>query len=210
MSTTTKPVSRTLAVLKLPEYEVPLLVTAARAIVRAMTGNPRFPSPDPQLATVEAAIEALAAAETAAHTRMQGTVAVRDQKRQALVVLLQQLRDYVQATADADVEHAVSIIESAGMAVKKPRMLPARVFSAKPGPVSGSVKLLAPQAGNRAGYEWAYSTDGKRTWVSLPFTVQASTTVSGLQPGTTVPFRYRAVTKDGTGDWSEPVSIIVD
>jgi hypothetical protein len=210
MSTTTKPVSRPLAVLKLPEYEVPLLVTVARAIVRAMTGNPRFPSPDPPLATVEAAIEALAAAETATRSRMQGTVAARDGKRLALVVLLQQLRDHVQARADANVDEAVSIIESAGMAVKKERVPPARVFTAKRGPVSGSVKLLAPQAGNRAGYEWAYSTDGKKSWVSVPFTVQASTTVSGLQPGSTVYFRYRAVTKDGTGDWSEPVGVIVE
>jgi hypothetical protein len=45
--------------------------------------------------------------------------------------------------------------------------------------------------------------------VSLPFTTQASTTVSGLTPGSTVHFRYRPVTKDGAGDWSQPVSIMV-
>jgi hypothetical protein len=106
MSTTTKPVARRLAVLKLPEYRVPQFVTAARAIVRAMTQNPRFPSPDPPLAGVEAAIDALAAAETATRSRMQGTVSLRDAQRRTLESLLEQLRNHVQAAADADVEHA--------------------------------------------------------------------------------------------------------
>ena len=95
------------------------------------------------------------------------------------------------------------------MSVKKPRVLPPRRFTVKDGRVSGSLELIAPKGGNRAGYEWAYSTDGKRTWVSLPFTVKASTIVYGLEPGATVYFRYRPVTKNGVGDWSDPVSIIV-
>ena len=49
-----------------------------------------------------------------------------------------------------------------------------------------------------------------KTWISLPFTVQANTTVSGLRPGSTVHFRYRPVTKDGAGDWSDPIAVIVD
>jgi hypothetical protein len=208
----TKTVSRPLAVLKLPVYHVPQLVTYARSIVRAMTNNPVFPAPVPQLATVEAAIDALAAAETATLSGMDGTVAVRDARRLALKMVLEQLRGHVQATADADSERAASIIESAGMAVKKSAGPPPgpRVFAAKWGPVSGSVKLIAPKAANRAGYEWAFSTDGKATWTSLPFTVQASTTVVGLERGSTVYFRYRTATKEGTGDWSDPVSLIVE
>lgn len=96
------------------------------------------------------------------------------------------------------------------MSVKKARRLPARAFRAKLGPGSGSVTLEAPNAGDRAGYEWAQSTDGKNTWVSLGFTVNATFTVRGLEPGSTAYFRYRAVTKDGTGNWSDPVSIIVN
>jgi hypothetical protein len=209
MSTTTKTVSRPIALLKLPEYQVPLLITRARAIVRSMTGNPSFPSPDPSLVTVEAEIDELEKAEVATRMRTVGTVALRDEKRLALVQLLQRLCTYVQTAADANLDSAPSIIESAGMYVKKERILPPRVFAAEPGDVSGSVELVAPKAGHRAGYEWAHSTDGGTTWVSLPFTVQASTTVSGLTPGSTVHFRYRAVTKDGAGDWSQPVSIIV-
>jgi hypothetical protein len=71
------------------------------------------------------------------------------------------------------------------------------------------VKLEAPSAGIRAGYEWAYSTDGMKTWVSMPFTTKATTTIFGLVPGSTVHFRYRPVTKDGVGNWSDRAAIIV-
>ena len=163
----------------------------------------------PSLARVSAAIDALAAAQTATRTRAAGTVAVRDEKRLALVSLLQHLCNCVQTAADASPENAASIIESAGMAVKRDRTQRARVFTAKPGRVSGSVDLEAPRAGHRAAYEWAYSEDAGVTWVMLPVTVQARTTVSGLRPGSRVWFRYRAVTKAGTGDWSEVVEIMV-
>jgi hypothetical protein len=210
MSATTKTISRAFAVLKLPENEVPRLITYARAIVTAMTNNASFPSPNPTLARVAAAVEALSQAQTATLSRMLGTVAERDEKRLDLVVLLQHLLAHVQEKADADTNQAAAIIESAGMAVKKTRVPAARVFEAKRGPVSGSVTLVAPKAGNRAGYEWAYRTDETQTWVSLPFTVQAGTTAVGLRPGSTAHFRYRAVTKNGTGDWSQTVSIIVE
>jgi hypothetical protein len=209
MGTSTKSVSHPIAVLKLPEYEAPRFIIHARALVRAMAGNSWFPAPDPPLATVSAAIEALDAAQTATLTRAAGTIATRDEKRLAALALLQQLCTYVQAVAYANPENAAAIIESAGMNVKKKRVLRARVFAAEPGDVSGSVNLFAPRAGARAAYEWSYSTDGGTTWESLPNTVKASTTVVGLRPGSRVGFRYRVTTKDGVGDWSEPVWIIV-
>ena len=209
MSTSKKAPSRPEAVLKLPEYQVPLLLTMARAIVTSMTENAWFPDPQPPLATVRAAIDELADAETATLTKTTGTVAKRDEKRFALVSLLHRVQSYVQSKVDANPENGPSIIQGAGLEVKKKAGPPARVFTAKQGPTSGSVILLAPKAGHRAGYEWAYSLDGGTTWIALPFTVQARTTVTGLKPGSKVGFRYRAVTKDGAGDWSEPVAMIV-
>jgi hypothetical protein len=83
------------------------------------------------------------------------------------------------------------------------------VFAAKPGATSGSVHLVTDAAARRASYEWQYSTDAGKTWVSAPSTLQAKTVVAGLTPGVTVLFRYRAVTKSGEGDWSQPQSLIV-
>jgi hypothetical protein len=43
----------------------------------------------------------------------------------------------------------------------------------------------------------------------VPPTLQARTTVSGLQTGSTALFRYRSVTKTGATDWSGTVSLVV-
>jgi hypothetical protein len=206
--TTAKPTPRSFVVLKLPR-PVPPLISVARAIVQAMTGNPLFPTPDPTLATVTAAITDLDTAETAAKARTRGAAAVRNDKRAALVKLLEQLKAYIQKQADANLESAAATIQSAGVSVKKPSTHGKRVFAAKVGAVIGSVKVTAERVAARAGYEWQYSTDGGKTWVSAPTTLQAKTTVTGLTPGATVSFRYRTVTKTGEGDWSQPTAILV-
>jgi hypothetical protein len=160
--TMTKNTHTPIAILKLPTMVQPL-ITYARAIVTAMTANPLFPTPAPALAVVTAAIDALQLAETAALTRAKGTIAVRNEKRAALVTLLRQLKGYVQTVADANTETGTSIIQSASMAVRKTTVRKPRVFGAQPGAVSGSAKLVAPSAGGRAFYEWQYSLDGGKT-----------------------------------------------
>ena len=122
---------------------------------------------------------------------------------------LQQLKSYVQNIVDANVENGASIIASAGFAVRKSATRVPRVFAAKPGKVSGTAALVAAPAAKRSAYEWEYSTDGGKTWVVTPSTLQAKSTIVGLTPGSTVVFRYRAVTKTGEGDWSQVVSLII-
>jgi hypothetical protein len=199
---------RSIVVLKIPT-RVQSLITYANGIVKALTGNPSFPTVTPTLATVSAAIADLQTAETAALARTKGAVVTRDEKRTALVQLLQQLKGTIQTTADANVETGASTIASAGVAVKKTVVRSPRVFAAKPGAVTGTATLVAASAGSRSSYEWEYSTDGGKTWVSVPVTLQAKTTVAGLPAGTTVQFRYRPVTKAGEGNWTQPVSLLV-
>jgi hypothetical protein len=83
------------------------------------------------------------------------------------------------------------------------------VLAAKPDRISGEATVTAVVAARGASYEWQYSTDGGKTWITAPGTLQARTTISGLVPGSTAQFRYRAVTKAGEGDWSQPVSLLV-
>jgi hypothetical protein len=163
----------------------------------------------PTLAAVTAATSELQAAETAALSRAKGTATVRNEKRGALVVLLAQLKAYIQAQADAAPENGASIIQSAGIGTRKTMPRRPRVFGAKRGAVSGTAHLVAPQAARRASYEWQYSTDGGKTWIAMPPTLQANASVSGLQAGSTVQFRYRSVTKGGPTDWSPSVSLSV-
>jgi hypothetical protein len=208
MSTSTKPTHRLTIALILPKI-VALLIVFAENIVKRMTGNPYFPTPTPTLAVVTAAIDDLRAAEAAAVARTKGAASARNQKRTALVSQLHALRGYIQTVADADPGNAAAIIESAGVAIRKTPARPAQVLAAKPGRISGQATVTAPIAARRASYEWQYSTDGGKTWIAMPGTLQAKTSVSGLTPLSTVQFRYRAVTKAGEGDWSQPVSLTV-
>jgi hypothetical protein len=197
-----------IVILNLPR-PVPALVKYALAVVQAMTGNPSFPSPAPTLAAVTAATTALEAAETATLARTKGSVPVRNEKRLALVALLRQLKGYVQTVGDSNLDTAVSVIESSGFTVRKTTARKPRVFEVKEGSVSGSAELLAAKASQRASYEWETSTDGGKTWVLARSTLQAKVTVTGLTPGQAVQFRYRAITKTGEGDWSQPLSLLV-
>jgi len=205
---TNRPLPRTFVALYL-STSAPALISVAKAIVDRMTGNAAVPDPLPALPDVSAAISALDAAETAAQSRAKGTVAARDEKRDALTTMLHQLKASVQRAADANREQARAIIESTGMSAGRTPARPGRVFGATPGAVSGSIRLVAAAATHRAAYDWEYSVDGGQNWRGVPSTMQAKTTLAGLTPGASVAFRYRALTKTGEADWSQPVSIIV-
>ena len=157
MTTTSTTLHRSFAALNLPK-NVSALIMYAQLIVKAMTGNAAFPSPTPTLTQVSQAMGDLQAAETAALARTRGTVAIRDEKRATLVMLLQELRATVQAAANANLETSASVIQSAGLPLRKTFVRAGRVFAAKAGPVSGSVQLVTGAAAKRASYEWQYST----------------------------------------------------
>ncbi len=205
---TIKAPHRSIVSLALPKT-VPALISYAEQVVKAMTNNPSFPTPAPTLAVISQAIDDLQAAEAAALSRTKGAVQARNDKRTALVKLLETLKTYVQNVADTNNETAPTVIKSAGLAVRKSPTRRPHVFAVQEGSISGSVKLSTPSAGARSSYLWQYSADGGKTWVDVPGTVQAKTTVAGLPAGTTVQFRYRAITKTGQGDWSAPVSFLV-
>jgi hypothetical protein len=205
---TPKGINRAVVTLKLPK-PVPALIKYVQAIVTAMTNNANFPSPAPTLASITGAINDLATAETATQARTHGAAATRNDKLATLVQELEQLKAYIQKTADANMENGASIIQSAGVAVRKTAVRAPRTFEAKAGAVSGTVKLVAASAAHRASYEWQYSIDGGKTWQVAPVTLQAKTTILGLTPGATVTFRYRGVTKTGEGDWSQLITFIV-
>jgi len=209
MATIDKSIHRATITLDVPAKIADVILYATN-IVQKMTGNPSFPTPTPTVAALDAALSDLHAAETVALSRAKGSATVRNDKRTVLISLLQQLRGYVQSVADATPENGASIIESAGLKVRKISAPGKRAFAAKPGALTGSAIVTAATAGPRSSYEWQYSTDGGKTWVFAPATTQGKTTVAGLPSGTTVQFRYLAVTpKGGQGDWSPAVSMQV-
>jgi hypothetical protein len=197
-------------VLRAPQTALAWLVLA-KAIVDGLTKNKgTFATPDPPLAQLSSDVTALDTAQTATHTRTVGVIGARDA---ALAVVRKDLRRvcaYVQGLVDAAPDDAVTLAQGAGLALRRKNVPTKSELSAKPNKTtSGSVDLVARLGNVKAAHEWAYSTDGGRTWTSAQTTLQAKTTISGLVPATTVLFRHRAVTKTGPDLWSQPVSMIV-
>jgi hypothetical protein len=197
-----------LAVMKLPK-PVPMLIKFVGAFIAALTNNPLLPNSAPIVAALTKALAALDSTETATKARTKGTVAGRNAARAALVVELQIAKAFVQQAANANPEKAVEIITGAGLLTRKPTTRTKAPFAVKQGATTGTVHLVAKAAAVRASYEWQWSSDGARTWIALPVTLQAKATVSGVPAGTSGLFRFRAVTKTGEGDWSQPASFIV-
>jgi hypothetical protein len=202
-------VKRSVVSINLPRT-VPAVIATVKGVIAALTANAAtFPTPDPTLAALSSALSDLETAESAVKARTRGAVAGRNEKLKALVTLLEQLKAYVQKVSDADSDTSAQVIQSSGLAVRKPFLRQKQGFSAKSGTTSGTVDLTAPVVARRASYEWQSSLTAGTTWTSLPSTLQAKTTVSGLTPGATVTFRNRSVTRTGEGDWTQPTSIVV-
>ena len=197
-----------LVVMKFPK-PVPALIKWVGAFIASLTSNPLLPNAGPIVAALTTALSALDSAETATKSRTKGTVAARNAARANLIVQLHVAKAFVQQAANADPEKAVEIITSAGLMTRKPTTRRKAPFAVKQGPTTGTVQLVAKAAAVRASYEWQWSSDGGKTWIALPITLQARTMLSGVAPGTNGLFRFRAVTKAGEGDWSQPASFIV-
>jgi hypothetical protein len=195
---------RPYAVLKLHK-RIHDVIAFARHVVQSMTDNPAFPAPTPPLASVQADIDAVTRAQSTVLSRTHGAAKTRDACLETFRLDLLSLRSYVQALAnEADAALAAQLIASAGFSIKRRGIHPKQRAAAVPGPVSGSVRLTAPFAGKRAAYAWQYA-EQSGPWTPLADTMQASTRIDSLTPGRCYRFQVRALTRMGSGDWSEPV-----
>jgi hypothetical protein len=199
--------TRVLAALNVPR-RIPEILVYAQSVAVAMTGNPAFPSPVPPLATFEGDIAALEASHVRTLTRAVGTASERNSKLATVQSDLGSLRAYVQDVANASPGQAAVVIASAAMSVKRSSGHAKADFEANQGPVSGTARLVAKAPRVRTSYDWQQSTDGI-AWVDLERTMRADADVVGLAAGTRYLFRYRTLTKDGIGDWSRTVSLLV-
>ena len=180
-----------------------------RHVVTCMTGNAKVPSPNPPLSAISNACTALDTSQSAMPGN-KATTAQRDADWLALLLLLRHELDYVnsaaeQQTTPADAE---AVITGSGFSVKKGFTRHKDPLTATYGLASGEVELDARAPTRDASYYWQWSTDQKN-WVSLPETKKANTTITGLTPATMYWFRFRALTRKGMANWSEPVSLIV-
>ena len=201
-------IHRVLAVLNLPSH-IADQIKLGEAVQAALVNNPHFPLPDPIITSFTSALASYNTAETASQTRAKGTIAARNAAKVVFVSAAHALKARVQQVADATPDQAEAIITSTTLAVKKSTPRQKQAFAVTYGATSGTVHVVAKAAAERASYEWQYSVDGGKTWTSAPNTLQAKTTITALPVATMVEFRYRATTKTGQGDWSQPTSLLV-
>ena len=72
---------------------------------------------------------------------------------------------------------------------------------------TGITTLTAKAAADRAAYNWQYTNDLGTTWINIPPTLQAKTTISGLTLSEKLAFRVQSITKEGANDWSDAVTL---
>jgi len=202
-------IHRIQAALEFPKH-VEDFVTYAQAIHDSMTSSTYFTTLAAKLTQLAADITTLQGKETGLKTKPPtNTSADRDA---ALIVVQNDLRSLkadVQGIADADMPNAEAIITASGMHVKKIGTISKQDFVARQGAVSGTVDLVAKGIpGNHGAHEWAMSPDGT-VWTPLTTTIYATTTVTGLTPGSEMEFRHREILADGPGDWSQAEVLIV-
>ena len=169
-----------------------------------------FPTPEPSLATFDTNIDALEVAEAATETRTRGSAQARDQAYDLVLDNVHGLENYVQNLADnsADVDDALTLIAASGFDLKNQGVRIKPDFEVRNTEISGTVELIAKAMGYRAAYEWEKSSNGI-DWLPLPTTLQSKTELAGLTKNTLMYFRHRPVTKEGEGNWSQIVVIVV-
>jgi hypothetical protein len=158
---------------------------------------------------VQAAIDKLRIAERDALSGGKGSRDVRDDALRALKGLLDRLKAYVQGVAESNPESADSIVESAAMGRAKKGHPPKPELAVFPGDHSGEAHVVARAVSKDATYEFEASADGGETWFGRVKLPRADFTMSGLEAGIPHLFRRRVLTRDGLGDWCQPVTFRV-
>jgi hypothetical protein len=212
-----EPLHRIRVVLKLNKKKINVLLGQIWAIYTAMNANvAQFPNPVVALATFLGLYKAASAAQQLVQTKASGAVAARGPSIAALLVAAESLRAYVESLcANLTAEQAAALAAAAGMKIFETAVHNKPALQASYGSLSGDVVLIANAlllAGKGRGgrlFNWQWSADGGKTWVTIPPTTHADTAISGLTPLTVYLFRV-AVSKGKTaGAFSQAVSLIV-
>jgi hypothetical protein len=206
---TKSPVHTVRVVMKLPKRVADFIGAAQKIHDQMATNAATLPAPDPALSVLQTQIDTLSTKQALVKARATGSVGDRDVAQKACAVSLATERAYVEKVCNANPTAALTIAEDAGMALRSTAVFEKPPLAAKPGTVSGTVVLAAKATKGAAANEWQYSTDGGKTWVDLPITTKATTSIPNLTPGTTVAFRQRAVTKDGATNWGQTIEHLV-
>ena len=187
------------------------LVSRATNIQTEMTGNTNFPTPPVDLATLKAAIEALAALIAQALDGSRKVIAQKHKQREAVIHMLQLLGRYVSLTSNGD----MAIFQTSGFQAAAPKTptppLTEKVRKVEHGPNSGQITVWLKSVAGASSYEirTAVANAVPPVWISAPASsVKSPILVSGLTPATTYLLQARALVKNAYTDWSDSITVI--
>jgi hypothetical protein len=181
-------------------------VIKARQVVKSMTGNPYFPSPNPSLPTVTVAINALEAAQQALDGSVRKTH-TRNIARKTLDKLMGYLQTYVENIAMGD----SIIVLSAGMGIRDERtrqsiLLPPDSVTASATKAEGQAKVKCPSYRKKVVYVVEARPDEEGSlWKTMGHSTKATQVINNLIPGQRYRFRIRILNSAGLGSPSHEV-----
>ncbi|MBL7981551.1 MAG: fibronectin type III domain-containing protein [Flavobacteriales bacterium] len=184
------------------------LIAKAEYVEGMMASNANFPTPNPSIATVTAAREALVAAVAQAESRAIADIAVRNALTSVLREHLVNLARYVNNVAGGDVEKALS---SGFELAKRPE--PSTKLEAPMGlevrlsDFEGCLNLNWKPVEDARMYQ-VYMCEGdpsdpKAVWTVVAVSSRTRTRISELTPGQFYSFRVTALGRVGEGPASE-------
>jgi hypothetical protein len=183
----------------------------ALAIAAAMNGNTHFPEPSPALADLNNGIQLFSNGLALAKTRDKVKVAVKNQLRDNLELLLIQLSNYCSFIAKGD----RAILASSGFTLKAENSSPKILgspenFSVKPGNNAGEAFVSINPARNAKGYLFLYgpSPMNNNAWFHV-LNSQPYYTITGLVPGTTYSFKIGATGSKGQVVYTDIITKMV-
>jgi hypothetical protein len=184
------------------------LDTKAAKIILDMTGNTNYPTPVPDLPTVQAALNVYEDSLVSAKNGGPEKTAIKDKKRLELELLLKQLGTYVQLNCKND----LSILLSSGFDANKPNT-PIGML-AKPenvkvenGPNQGTMKVSTDKINGAQSYRFEYALTPLSPTVGWVVNVGTARTflMEGMASGKEYAFRVAGVGADPTIVYSDVV-----
>jgi hypothetical protein len=189
------------------------LVDKAGTVIRNVDGNANFPTPDPAIADLRAAVDVTEEYMEKAELGFKPDIDRRNVESANLLKLMRRLASYVDFTANGN----KGIIISSGFEVRRkpeptgPLGRPVS-FAAERSEISGEVILDWKAVPHAKAYQVEYTTSDPASpdaeWIADTVTSKSKTTVSNLTKGTDYYFRVRAISGNKKGAYSNVALIM--
>jgi hypothetical protein len=209
---------RSRGVLKVKRHDAVKSLERAKLMEKGLGDHvPLFPNPNPGLPIFSNQIALTDKAQVLVAQGGKGAAAARDVQLGLLAGMMGSELIYMQSIADAgSPEAAVSTLLAGGVEIAGVPLHDKAILTVTQGPAPGAVALSANAGALLGGkrwrkhfFQWEYTIDGK-TFLAMPPTPEATTTLTGLTPMTTVGFRVAVVTtKGGAAAWSQVFNFLV-